>query len=108
MTKHLPIIAASIIGLLFSVILQETAIVVFVFAALGALGGYLATQMPNGSERIYWIFVLATLGLWIASISFLNLSGIWLILPMPITLGYFSARLICRLTGNYHKLPTMK
>ncbi len=108
MTKHLPIIAASIIGLLFSVILQETMLGIFVFAALGALGGYLANRMPKGSERIYWIFVLATLGLWIASISFLNLSGIWLILPMPITLGYFSARLISRLTGDYQKLSSVK
>lgn len=64
-----------------------------VFLAVGAGAGILASQMPRGSERVYWVALAAIVLLFVISIIGANLGRLWLIAPVVLAVSYFTARL---------------
>ena len=64
-----------------------------VFLIAGGAAGFLAIQMPRGSERVYWAALLATAALFLISILGANLGRLWVIFPVVLAASYFIARL---------------
>ncbi len=103
--RHAGLIASALTGLGLGLILGQNLFGLLVFLLAASLGGYLATRLHKGSERVYWGFVGLTLALWLMSIIGLNLNRLIIILPLVLTAGYFVARLIGRFTGTRNNLP---
>lgn len=103
--KHAGLIASAITGLGLGLILGQSLFGLLTFILAASIGGYLATRLHKGSERVYWGFVGLTLALWLVSIIGLNLNRLVIILPLVLTAGYFMARLVGRFTGERNDLP---
>lgn len=104
--KLISIIAALAACLLLAYLLQEDLYGFIAFAVAGVLGGWFAANMPPGSERVYWLFVLLTLILFITGAFVFSLPGLVVIWPLVLVAGYFVARLTGRLTGQRRSLPS--
>lgn len=100
---HLMAIAA---GIGFGVYMGAGYVGLAIFGALAFLGSLPAWSLPRGAERMYWLFVVVTLGLWVCALFFFDISATVMIAPLVIVVGYFTARLLGRFTGQRKHLPS--
>lgn len=104
--KLISIIAGLAACLLLAYLLREDLFGFIAFGAAGILGGWIAVNMPPGSERVYWGVVLLTLILFFTGAFVISLPGFIVILPLVLAAGYFVTRLAGRITGQRRSLPS--
>ena len=98
--KYVPYLSGVLAGLLLSVLLGFGLWHLIIAVLLGALAGHLSTQLSAGSERVYWVGVGVTLGVWIVGAFFWSLPGALVIMPVIFMASYFVARLVGRFVGT--------
>ncbi len=98
--ERLHYIAALVVALLLAGLLGPGIFGWILFLMAGGIAGFLAGQMPPGSERVYWAGLGVTLCLLAISLLGANLGRLWLITPIVFILSYFAARLARKLSGG--------
>jgi len=100
---RLPYIVALIVAILLAGLLSPGLFGWILFLIAGGAAGLLASQMPPGSERVYWGALGATLALLAISLLGANLGRLWLITPIVLMLSYFGARLALKISRRNSK-----